>query len=256
MLLLEVIGLTKFFGGLAALTSVDMHVDKGEILGLIGPNGAGKTTAFNLISGSLKPASGKIIYNEKDIVGLSPSAIAKRGISRTFQDSSVIYHDFTVLQSVFLAHYLQLRSSPWGAFLGTPLSRREDRDVAMKATAILDFLGLTSEKDTVAKNLAHGQQRTLGVAMALATNPRLLLLDEPLTGMNPQEANIMVDHIRSIRDTRGISIVIIEHRMRAVMNLCDRIVVLNYGKKIADGVPKEVRENQQVIEAYLGPAEE
>lgn len=126
----------------------------------------------------------------------------------------------------------------------------------MKATAILDFLGLTSEKDTVAKNLAHGQQRTLGVAMALATNPRLLLLDEPLTGMNPQEANIMVDHIRSIRDTRGISIVIIEHRMRAVMNLCDRIVVLNYGKKIADGVPKEVRENQQVIEAYLGPAEE
>jgi len=248
--MLEVKKLSKHFGGLAAVNQVDLNVVDSEILGLIGPNGAGKTTLFNVISGFFPPTSGQVIFDDRDITGLKAHEIARLGISRTFQ-ASTLFMKLSVLDNVFTGYHMSYKTSIWKRLLRRPSALKEEEMLRQKAMEILGFMGLVPLKDELAANLPHGHQRILGVCLALATNPKLLLLDEPVTGMNSSETQNMIDIIRQIRD-RGITIVIVEHDMKAVMNLCDRISVLSYGKKIAEGLPQEIRENKEVIEAYLG----
>ena len=250
MPLLEIRSLTKYFGGLAAVNDLNMDVNESEILGLIGPNGAGKTTLFNLINGFFPSTGGEIRFKGEVISGLKAHEIAKKGIGRTFQQS-VLFMESRVLENVFTGFHLNYRTGILSQFLHTRQARKESREIQQKAFEILDFLGLASLKDELAKNLPHGHQRVLGVSVALACKPKLLLLDEPVTGMNPQETENMIDIIGQLRE-RGITIVVVEHDMKAVMSLCDRIVVLNYGKKISEGPPEEIQENKEVIEAYLG----
>ncbi|MBW1999155.1 MAG: ABC transporter ATP-binding protein, partial [Deltaproteobacteria bacterium] len=247
---LKVEGLTKYFGGLAAVNEVDMAVDECEILGLIGPNGAGKTTLFDLINGFIPPTSGEVSFGGEVITGLKAHEIAKKGIGRTFQQT-VLFMESTVLENVFTGFHMSYRAGFLSQFLHTPAARRESREIMGKSLEILRFLGLESYKDTLARNLPHGHQRVLGLSVALASNPKLLLLDEPVAGMNAQETENMIRLIGRLRE-QGMTIVVVEHDMKAVMSLCDRIVVLNYGKKIAEGSPREIRENREVIEAYLG----
>jgi branched-chain amino acid transport system ATP-binding protein len=249
-IILEVKKLSKYFGGLAAISELDLSVVNSEILGLIGPNGAGKTTLFNVISGLFPPTSGKIIFDDRDVTGLKAHEIAHLGISRTFQ-ASTLFMRISVLDNVFTGYHMSYNTSIWKRLLRTPSALKEEGLLRRRAMEILEFAGLASLKDELAANLPHGHQRILGVCMALATNPKLLLLDEPATGMNAVEVQNMIDIIRQIRD-RGVTIVVVEHDMKAVMNLCDRIAVLNYGRKIAEGLPGEIRENKEVVEAYLG----
>lgn len=248
--ILEVKKLSKYFGGLAAVNEVDLGVSESEILGLIGPNGAGKTTLFNAISGYFPPTSGQVIFDGKDITGLKAHEVARLGISRTFQ-ASTLFMKISVLDNVFTGYHMSYHTGVWKRLLRTPAARKEEATLRQKAMEILEFMGLASLKDEMAMNLPHGHQRVLGVCMAMATNPTVLLLDEPVTGMNPGETQTMISLIRQIRD-RGITIVLVEHDMKAVMDLCDRIAVLNYGQKITEGLPGEIRENKEVIEAYLG----
>jgi len=248
--ILEVNKVSKYFGGLAAIGELDLGVADSEILGLIGPNGAGKTTLFNVISGFLPPTSGKVIFEGRDITGLKAHEVAHLGISRTFQ-ASTLFMKISVLENTFTGNHMSYKTSIWRRLLRRPSALEEEKMLRQRAMETLKFMGLASLKDELAANLPHGHQRTLGVCMALATNPKLLLLDEPVTGMNPGETQTMIDLIRQIRD-RGVTIVVVEHDMKAVMNLCDRIVVLNYGRKISEGLPAEIRENKEVVEAYLG----
>jgi len=248
--ILEVKQLSKYFGGLAAVSELDLSVVDSEILGLIGPNGAGKTTLFNVISGFFPPTSGKVTFDSRDITGLKAHQIAHLGISRTFQ-ASTLFMKISVLDNVFTGYHMSYKTSIWKRLLRMPSALNEEEMLRQRTMEILGFMGLESLKDELAANLPHGHQRILGVCMALATNPKLLLLDEPVTGMNPEETQTMIDLIRQIRD-RGVTIVVVEHDMRAVMNLCDRILVLNYGRKIAEGLPEEIRDNKEVVEAYLG----
>ena len=248
--MLDVINISKSFGGLRALNNVNLNVAKREILGVIGPNGAGKTTLFNVISGSLKPTEGHVIFEGENITGLKMSQVAKKGIVRTFQATSV-WKEETVLDNVLLSFYTRRRAGWWDWLANNGYAQKEDADILDRAGTILEYMGLADLKEDLAKNLPHGNLRALGIAIALALDPRILLLDEPVTGMNPVEKAQIVELIRGLR-TQGLTIIVIEHDMATVMKLVDRIVVLDYGEKIAEGPPEEVKNNKAVIEAYLG----
>jgi len=242
--------LTKRFGGLVAVDELSMHIGRNEILGIIGPNGAGKSTVLNLISGFYPATSGKIYYDNDDITKLKPHQIAEIGIGRNFQ-LSLLFMEIPVIDNVFIAQHLNYKTAVWKRLLRLPSSLNEERLLKQEASDLLDKMGLGSVKDELTKNLPHGHQRILGLCMGLSTRPKLLLLDEPMTGMNQNEIQTMSDIVGRIRDS-GITVVIIEHNMPAMMRLCDRLIVLDQGKKIAEGLPKEIRENETVIEAYLG----
>jgi branched-chain amino acid transport system ATP-binding protein len=251
MAILEVRGLGKNFGGLAAVSELDFDVNEGEILGIIGPNGAGKSTIFNLIGGTIPPTSGKLMFQNKDITGLPPHKIAKRGITRLFQ-GNLLFPNFTVITNVLAGFHLHTGLGLFGFLFGSPAARRKEKILYSKAMEILEFVKLADQADKIASSQPHGNQRHLCLAIALAANPKLLLLDEPVTGMNDEEVTGMLDMIRTVREKKGITCIIVEHNMKAVMGLCDRIVTICYGKKIAEGSPKEISENPAVIEAYLG----
>jgi branched-chain amino acid transport system ATP-binding protein len=249
MPLLEARGLSRRFSGLMALDAVDLAVEAGEIRGVIGPNGAGKTTFFNVISGVLRPSGGAVYFEGKKISGKRPSRVAALGVVRTFQRPA-LFPEFTVLENVAVARHLHARETLLGAIFG--FADRMERENEDRAREIVDFLGLGRVRDTLAGNLAHGHQRVLGVAMALATEPRLLMLDEPVAGMNDAETEIMTGLIRKVRDERGVTILLVEHHMRTVMGVCDHITVLSFGRKLAEGDPDYIKNHPGVIEAYLG----
>jgi len=251
--LLELNKVIKNFGKLQAVSNLDFGVTKGEIHSLIGPNGAGKTTVFNLITGIFPLTSGQIVFNGEDITHLESHQIAQRGIARSFQQTFLFMHS-TVLENVLIGFHMYCRAGALKEFLHTASAKKTDQECKRQALEIIEFMGLGELKNELAGNLPHGHQRALGVSIALACNPTLLLLDEPVTGMNPTETTEMVERIRKIRD-RGISIVLVEHTMKVVMDVSDRITVLNYGRKIAEGLYHEIRQNKGVIEAYLGKEE-
>jgi len=248
--MLEVRGLTKQFGGLSAVNDLDLSVHDGDLAGLIGPNGAGKTTFFNLVTGFLRPTKGKITFEGWDITGNKPHSVAKRGIIRTFQATS-LFPDFTVLQNIIAACYLKPKIRFWEAALHTSSSKKKREHILNRALEITHFVGLDEVRDISAQSLPHGLKRILGITIALAAEPKLLLLDEPLVGMNAEEVAEVVALIKNIWQ-RGTTILLIEHNMRAAMSLCQRIAVLNFGKKIAEGSPEEIKGNNDVIQAYLG----
>ena len=248
-MLLEIKGLTKYFGGLAAVVQFDMVVNEREIVGLIGPNGAGKTTIFNLVTGVLQPTKGKLTFEGEDITGQKSHVIADLGIGRTFQ-LNPLFADFTVLQNVVASFHLRPKSSWFDAYFNTATYRRNEAYISEQSLEILQLVGLNEVKDELAKNLPHGYQKMLGLARALAVKPKLLLLDEALGGMNPEEIEFTMTTIRKTQQ-QGVSIVLVEHNMR-IMELCDRVIVINFGQKIAEGTPEEVRENKEVIQAYFG----
>ncbi len=250
MPLLEVKGLTKYFGGLIAVNAVDLYVEKGEIVGLIGPNGAGKTTVFHLIMGTYSPKKGKIVFKGREITGQKSHLIVSQGLVRSFQ-RTVLFSEMTVLQNILLGFHLISETSFWKCMLKGRATRAGQKRLLEKAVEIAEFMDLGQSKDQLAGNLPHGHQRMLGVAIALATNPELILMDEPVTGMNTEETDRMMNKIREIRE-RGVTILVVEHDMRLVMNICDRLCVLNFGSKIAEGPPSEICKHKEVIAAYLG----
>jgi len=252
MPIIEVSKLTKCFKGLTAVNELDFHLDPGEILGLIGPNGAGKTTVFNVISGVYKPTAGRVTLNGEDITGLKPHMIAKKGIMRTFQLTS-LFEEYSVLENLLIGFHLESKAGFMGSVAKTRYSRLEEENFRQRALQILSFMGLESlKKSELGKNLPPGHRTSLGIAIAMIAQPKVLLLDEPLAGLNPEEVRLMMAKIGSIREEKKIPIVLVEHNMQAIMNICDRIVVINFGSKIAEGTPQEIRQNQTVIEAYLG----
>jgi branched-chain amino acid transport system ATP-binding protein len=248
-MLLEIEGLTKTFGGLKAVTNFDISVAEGEIVGLIGPNGAGKSTVFNLITGVLPVTSGTVTFRGADITHKQPDRVAALGIGRTFQ-LNPLFPEFTVLQNVTSSFQLHPHSSLFDIFFGTPKYRQNEKFIEEMSHQILEIVGIAHEADELARNLPHGHQKMLGVARALATRPKLLLLDEPLAGMNPSEIQHSLDAIKGMRDN-GITVLIVEHNMQ-ILSLCDRVVVISFGQKICEGLPAEVRANQEVISAYFG----
>jgi len=249
-MLVETLGLVKNFKGLIAIDHVDIVINQGEILSIIGPNGAGKTTFFNLLTGILPCDEGGVFYRGQEITGLAPYDIAAKGIIRTFQTTK-IFSRVSVLQSIMIGRHLKTKSDVFASVFRTQQMKEEERETRKKALEILEFMDMTEKKDFLCKNLPYGDQRKLEIAIALAAEPDLLLLDEPSIGMNPEETiNIMV-LIRKIRD-QGTTVTLVEHDMNVVMNISDRIVVFDFGKKIAEGTPAEIRENKKVIEVYLG----
>ena len=245
-------GLSKHFGGLVANNAIDLEVEKGEIRGVIGPNGAGKTTFFNVVSGFYTPTSGTVEFKGQLISGLNSSQIAKLGAVRTFQRAA-LFPDFTVLENVVIARHLNADTSLVNAIFGH--NNKAEAGNIERSKEIIEFLGLNDEQDNLAMNLSHGHQRVLGVAMALATGPELLMLDEPVAGMNSGEKAVMVGLIKKIRDEWGITVLLVEHDMKTVMSLCDKITVLDFGEKLAEGNPQDIIKNDKVIEAYLGADE-
>jgi ABC-type branched-subunit amino acid transport system ATPase component len=248
--ILTVQGLTRFFGGLAAVTDLSFEVQPGEILSLIGPNGAGKTTVFNLITGTLLPSRGTVLFQGHEITGSRPYESIALGIARTFQTTSLFY-DETVADNLIVSHRCRTRMGLWDAVFQTGRCREDERRCRRKAEEILDFIGLSERASELARNIPQESQKRLAIALALVTEPELLLLDEPMGGLTEEENSGMMALIQKVR-TQGISILLIEHKMKIVMNISDRIVVINYGQKIAEGPPQEVGRNASVIEAYLG----
>ena len=255
MSLLELHEISKIFGGLIAINELSFSVEQGSVVGLIGPNGAGKTTVFNCITGNYKPEHGSISFGGRDITGKRPHNIVEMGIARTFQ-SIRLFGKLPALENVLAGRHCRLKSGFLSSMLHTPWQRREEKAAVERCMEELEFVGLADHYAEAASSLSYGNQRLLEIARALATEPRMLLLDEPAAGMNPQETNELKDLVLQIRADRDLSILLIEHDMGMVMSLSDRIYVMEYGSRIAAGTPAEVRSNPRVIQAYLGESED
>ncbi|HEY8028477.1 MAG TPA: ABC transporter ATP-binding protein [Gaiellaceae bacterium] len=251
--LLQTVVLRKEFGGLVAVDSVDFTVPQGAIVSLIGPNGAGKTTFFNMLTGVYKPTAGRVVFAGEDLTNLPPHVFTQRGIGRTFQNIR-LFQNMTALENVLVGMHCRLKGKLFESVLHTPRVKREERAARQHARELLEYSGLRRKDREFGRNLSYGDQRRLEVARALATEPKLLLLDEPTAGMNPQETAEFTSFVARLREDRGLTVLLIEHDMRVVMGVSDRVTVLDYGEKIAEGTPGEIQKNERVIEAYLGTA--